>query len=59
MSDLDSAAAWAASAALIGITLVPLIGIWIINLRAPRQHRAQVSQLASIFLNSAVPVFIL
>ncbi|KAL2127169.1 hypothetical protein VTI74DRAFT_11214 [Chaetomium olivicolor] len=59
MGGLDSAGAWAASAGLVGISLVPLLGTWVVNLRGRGQHRSRVAQMADTFLKSALPVYVL
>ena len=57
MSGLNSAAGWAAQAALTGITLIPLGTFWVLDLRRRVQHQFQQSKMAHLFLRAALPVF--
>jgi hypothetical protein len=60
MSALESQAAWAASAALIGLTLIPLGTFWGINLCGKRSgQRSQPVKFAQISLQMALPIFTL
>ncbi len=58
MSELaDSPAAWAASAGVIGVGLIPLGTFWAFSLRRSGQ-RSQPVKAAHIFLQLALPSYI-
>jgi hypothetical protein len=59
MSELNTAGAWAASAVLTGITLIPLGTFWGFSLRKCSGQRTQAAKMARIFLQIALPVWIM
>jgi hypothetical protein len=58
MSELNTAGAWAASAGLTGLTLIPLGTFWGFSLRRCEGQRTQAAKMARIFLQIALPVWI-
>jgi hypothetical protein len=58
MDALNSTAGWAASAALIGVTVIPLGAFWGSSLRRRNGEEPQPVKIAFILLQIALPVFI-
>jgi hypothetical protein len=58
MDALNSTAGWAASAALMGVTVIPLGVFWGTSLRRRSGEESQPVKMAFIFLQIALPVFI-
>jgi hypothetical protein len=57
MIDLnDSPPPWAGSAAIIGVSLIPLVTFWAFSLRSGGP-RAQPVKVAHIFLRIALPLY--
>ncbi|KAK4119418.1 hypothetical protein N657DRAFT_650236 [Parathielavia appendiculata] len=59
MSELNTAAAWGASAGLMGLTLIPLVTFLTFSLRRPLGQQTQAAKMARIFLQIALPLWII